>query len=402
MNVAYLLNQYPMPSQTFVRREIAALESMGRPIRRISVRPVDDSMLVDRDDRDERARTEYVLGPGAPRRLAIAVARTALRDPRRFTRALRSTVALSRHSNRNLAVHLAYLAEACLVAEWLARDRIDHVHTHFGTNGPVVALLVGELGGPSFSFTVHGPEEFDSPGALHLREKIRAASFVVAISSFGRSQLLRWSDPQDWAKVRVVRCGLDADFTGVTPVPNSGARRFLCIGRLAEQKGQLLLIEAAARLLSEGQELELVLAGEGPLRPEIEAAIAEADAGDRIRITGWIDNAEIRAELQAARALVLPSFAEGLPVAIMEALALGRPVVTTAIAGIPELVDAGCGWVVPAGSVDDLVVAMRAALDASPERLDEMGRAGRARVLAAHDAVLEATVLAAAFDEGAA
>ena len=401
MNVAYLLNQYPMPSQTFVRRELAALESMGWSIDRISIRPVDESMIVDPADRAERSKTREVLGGGAARRLLVATLLVAARDPRRFAHALRCALRLSRGSNRPMSAHLAYLAEACLVLGWLRSDGIDHVHSHFGTNGPAVAMLVHELGGPPFSFTVHGPEEFDRPDALHLGEKIHSAAFVVAISSFGRSQLLRWCEPGDRDKVRVVRCGLDADFTELEPTPNSGARRLVCIGRLAEQKGQLLLIDAATRMLADGDDLELVLVGEGPLRGELEAAIRAADVGDHIRITGWLDNAAVRRELQDARALVLPSFAEGLPVAIMEALALGRPVVTTSIAGVPELVDGDCGWVVPAGSVDALVVAMRAALDAPTETLDTMGRVGRARVLAAHDAASEAAVLARAFEESA-
>ena len=399
MNVAYLLNQYPMPSQTFVRRELAALDASGWEIARISVRPVDEAVLVDPADRAERTRTRYVLGGGAAPRLARATARAATRDPGRFLRALRTALRLSRGSNRPLSAHLAYLAEACVVVEWLRRDGIDHVHTHFGTNGPAVAMLVQQLGGPPFSFTVHGPEEFDRPDALHLGEKIHAAAFVVAISSFGRSQLLRWCEPEDWHKVRVVRCGLDADFTRLEPTPNSGARRLVCVGRLAEQKGQLLLIEAAVRMFAEGDDFELVLAGEGPLRGALEAAIDAAGATGRVRITGWVDNATIRQELQSARALVLPSFAEGLPVAIMESLALARPVVTTTIAGVPELVDPECGWVVPAGSVDDLVVAMRDALDAPTDRLDAMGRVGRSRVLEAHDAATEAAVLAEAFVE---
>ena len=244
---------------------------------------------------------------------------------------------------------------------------------------------------------MHGPEEFDRPEALHLRDKVHHAAFVVVISSFGRSQMYRWTDREDWPKVHVVRCGLDSAFLRrqLSPVP--AARRLVCIGRLGEQKGQLVLVEAAARLLAEGVELELVLAGEGPLREPIEAAIRDAGAGGSISITGWIDNARVRAELEAARALVLPSFAEGLPVAIMESLALGRPVVTTTVAGIPELVDDDCGRLVPAGSIDDLAEAMRWVLDAPTEQLDEMGRIGHERVAARHDVTVEAGILAELF-----
>lgn len=397
MRVAYLLNQYPMPSQTFVRREIAALEEQGWDIERISVRPTTGES-VDAADRAEAARTRVVLGPGAGRRCLAAVARVAAADPRRLLAALRLTLRLGRGSARGPAVHLAYLAEACVVLGWLRAARVDHVHSHFGTNAPVVALLVRTLGGPPFSFTVHGPEEFDQPVALRLREKVRAAAFVVAISSFGRSQLLRWCDHRDWDKVHVVRCGLDPDFIGAEQVPVPAAPRVVSIGRLAEQKGQMLLVEAIGRLRRDGVDVELVLGGEGPLREVIEDGIAASGADGAVTITGWIDGARVREEVRAARALVMPSFAEGLPVVIMEAFALGRPVVATAVAGIPELVDDTCGWVVPAGSVDALTDALRALLAASPEELARMGAVGRERVVERHDVAREAARLAALFE----
>ncbi len=146
-----------------------------------------------------------------------------------------------------------------------------------------------------------------------------------------------------------------------------------------------MLIDAAGRLREEGRRFHLTLAGEGPMRAAIEAAIAEHDLTSMVEITGWVDYARVRDELERSRALVLPSFAEGLPIAIMESLALERPVVTTTVAGIPELVDRSCGWVVPAGSVDALADALRSVLDASPEELAALGAAGRRRVLEHHD-----------------
>lgn len=397
MRVAYLLNQYPMPSQTFVRREMAALEEQGWDIERISIRPTTGES-VEAADRAEADRTRVVLGGGARRRLLAAVLRTAAADPARLLAATRLALRLGWGSARGPAVHLAYLAEACVVLRWLRAAGIDHVHSHFGTNAPMVALLVRTLGGPPFSFTVHGPEEFDHPEALRLRDKVRAAAFVVTISSFGRSQLLRWCDHDDWSKVHVVRCGLDPGFIGAEQVPVPGPARLVSIGRLAEQKGQLLLVEAVGRLRRDGVDVELVLGGEGPLREVIEAEIETSGAAGAVEITGWIDSERVQAEVRAARALVMPSFAEGLPVVIMEAFALGRPVVATSIAGIPELVDETCGWVVPAGSVDALTDALRAVLDAPTEQLDRMGATGRDRVIRRHDVGLEAARLAALFE----
>ena len=192
----------------------------------------------------------------------------------------------------------------------------------------------------------------------------------------------------------MLRCGLDRKFLegDATPVPDQP--RLVCIGRLCEQKGQLLLIKAAARLRDLGVRFELVLAGDGPMRSQIESAIRRYQLGDCVTITGWITSDQVRNELLQSRAMVLPSFGEGLPVVIMEALALGRPVISTYIAGIPELVRSGeSGWLVPAGAVEPLVDAMAHAVTSPAELLDRMGEAGRAAVRERHDASKEAARL---------
>jgi glycosyltransferase involved in cell wall biosynthesis len=291
-----------------------------------------------------------------------------------------------------------YLAEACLLRDWLEQAGCDHLHAHFGTNATEVAYLCEQLGGPGFSFTVHGPEEFDMPVALHIAEKVRQSRFVVAISSFGRSQLLRWISAADWSKIRVVHCGLDSEFLEQSPTPPPATPRLVCVGRLCEQKGQLLLLRAVHCLREQGTQVQLVLAGDGEMRPEIEALIAELDIADHVRITGWIGGPTVRQEILEARALVLPSFAEGLPVVLMEAMALGRPVISTYVAGIPELViDGQTGWLIPAGDVQALSTAMKAALTLDDQRLVAMGSRARERALARHSIDIEAGKLAAHF-----
>ncbi len=396
MRIAYLVNQYPRTSHSFIRREIQALEGRGVEVLRFSLRPPNEELATEAD-RLELEKTRVVLGAGVLAHVGAVLA-AALRRPAAFARAAGLAVKLGARSERGLLRHGAYLAEACVLEGWLSRAGAQHVHAHFGTNSATVALLCRTLGGPTYSFTVHGPEEFDKPEFLGLGEKIRQAAFVVAISSFGLSQLFRWARHEDWPKLAVVRCGLGADLLRATPTPVPPAPRLVCVARLSEQKGHLLLVEAAAKLAGEGVEFELLLAGEGPMRPEIEAAIARHGLGDRIRLAGVMGADQVREAIVGSRALVLPSFAEGLPVVVMEALALGRPVVTTAIAGIPELVQSGVtGWLVPAGSVDALVIAMREALEASPARLADMGRLGMALVAKDHDAAGEAAKLTALF-----
>jgi glycosyltransferase involved in cell wall biosynthesis len=393
MSIAYLINQYPQPSQTFIRREIAALEDQGLTVQRYSVRRWNQS-LVDAGDEAERQRTRVVLDVGALG-LAWGLISTLFTRPGAYLSALRMAIRLGRRSERGLIVHMIYLAEACVLRRWLAQESVRHVHSHFGTNSTTVALLCRILGGPPYSFTVHGPEEFDMPLSLSLGDKIQHAAFVIAVSSYGRSQLYRWARSDDWPKVHVVHCGVDDDFLASSNGQFPAAPRLVCVARLAEQKGQLLLLQAAGRLRQEGADFELVLVGDGPMRAQVEELIDRLDLKKHVRITGWMSNAEVRREIMAARALVLPSFAEGLPVVIMEALAMGRPVISTYVAGIPELLlDNVCGWLVPAGSIDELTEAMREALKAEPTHLEAMGRAGAKRVSERHNVRTEAGKLA--------
>jgi len=397
MIIAYLVNQYPKVSHSFVRREVAAVESCGMKVARFSIRSC-ESELVDEADKLEQELTKVILGIGV-KGLVLALLRVALTKPARFLEALRLTFKVGWHSERGIILHLAYLAEACVLLNWFSEQGIAHVHAHFGTNSTTVAMLCHVLGGPTYSFTVHGPEEFDKATILSLEEKIKRSTFVAAVSSFGKSQLFRWCDRTLWSKIHVIHCGVDAAFLAHPHVPIPAAPRLVCIGRLSEQKGHLLLLEAANLLAVAGLDFKLVFVGDGPLRSDIEKQIAQYGLQKHIEITGWASSDQVREQLLASRAMVLPSFAEGLPVVIMESLALNRPVISTYVAGIPELVEPGvCGWLVPPGSAEVLAVAMRAALEAPLEKLEEMGKAGAERVAQQHNVDLEAKKLVALFE----
>ena len=396
MKIAYLVNQYPWVSHSFIRREIAALEELGFEVARFSIRDTGFEHP-EEADRHEARRTRVLLR--RPLGLMLAGFGLLLTRPVRFARALKLAWRAGRGSDRGLLRHIIYLLEACRLIRWLDAARCRHLHAHFGTNPAAVAMLCRVLGGPPYSFTVHGPDEFDRAPMLSFAEKISRAEFVVAITDFCRSQLFRWCGPAQWPKIHIVRCGLDRGFLGRTSTPIPSAPRLACVGRLCPAKGQLLLVDAAARLAAEGVDFELVLVGDGELRGEIERRIDHHALGDRVTITGWASNDMVRRQLLESRAMVLPSFAEGLPVVIMEAMALGRPVISTFIAGIPELVEPGVnGWLVPAGSVDRLVEAMREVLEATPERLESMGRRGAARVAEHHNGATEAARLAMLID----
>jgi colanic acid/amylovoran biosynthesis glycosyltransferase len=396
MRIAYLINQYPTVSHSFIRREILALERQGHQVFRVSIRGWDDPQHGN-EDQLELARTRYVLRGGAMP-LIFAFLRILVTQPMRLMKVIGLVWRVSRQADRPLLFHIIYLFEACLIVSWLRAEKSEHLHAHFGTNSAVVAMLVHELGGPRWSFTAHGPEEFDRAKFIALPEKIRRADFVVGVSSFGRSQLFRNVSHDHWQKIHVVHCGIEPAFYVAAQKQPGSQNRLICVGRLCEQKGQLLLIEAARQLSERGTKFELVLAGDGEMRGEIEALIARYKLQNMVRITGWISSDQVRDEILAARALVLPSFAEGLPVVIMEAMSLGRPVISTYVAGIPELIGTNQhGWLVPAGDIEALASAMQACLDAPPETVTRMGEASRARVLERHDVDKEAAKLAELF-----
>ena len=398
-SVGYLVNQYPKGSHTFVRREIRALEDLGFSVTRVSVRRSGEPMT-DPADAEEATRTKVILEAGGLALLG-AVVMTALLSPVRFVKAVALAARVGRQSEKGRLYHLVYLAEACLLRRWLRAAGVGHVHAHFGTNSATVAMLAASLGQISYSFTVHGPEEFDKAPLLSLGEKVARARFVAVISHFGRSQLYRLCRSQDWDKVVIVPCGLDASFLNESPVPVPPQGGLVCVGRLSEQKGHVSLCKSIASMAKEGVPLAVTFIGDGELRGLVESTVVQHNLQNQVTLAGWKDTEGVKAALRGARALVLPSFAEGLPVVIMEALAMGRPVVTTYVAGIPELVEHGKnGWVVPASDTDALAEAMKAALQSDPAALFNMGMEGRARVLQRHDIQVSAGLLASLFDAG--
>ena len=402
MRVSYFINQYPKVSHSFIRREILALERLGMTVQRIALRGL-KAVLVDPDDLSERANTKYVLDDGMLRML-LSVFKMLVSNPFKFFQAFKLALNMGWRAERPLPYHLVYFAEACQIAIWMKSFGTEHVHAHFGSNSTEVVMLAHALGGPPYSFTVHGPEEFDKPQALKLAEKIKHAAFVVAISSYGRSQLFRWIAHEYWHKVKIVHCGLEQSFYDVDSSASQLPKivRLICVGRLCEQKGQLLLLEACRTLKDKGLAFELLLAGDGEMRPEIERMVIAYDLSANVKITGWISSRQVRDEILASNAMVLPSFAEGLPVVIMEAMALKRPVISTFVAGIPELVIHGQnGWLVPAGSVAELADAIEGLLLTSAQQLKDMGEAAYSRVRQRHDIDTEAKKLAALFIESA-
>ena len=392
MRIAYLTNHYPHVRHTFIRREIVALEGQGVEVIRYSVRDSGKD-VVDPADRIEYAKTRSLLSAGVLS-LMLALLNHAITRPVRSLRAFQLALRFGRRSDRGILRHLVYLAEACLLRKWLAAAGVTHLHVHFATNPAAVALFCRVLGGPAYSITVHGPEEWDRPEALSLKEKYEGAAFVVAVSDFGRCQVYRWTAVDYWPRVHVVRCGVDEAYLDAEPTPVRDTTNLVLVAGLVEQKGHLLLIPALAKVRDAGADFRMVLVGDGPLRRHLEREVKRLGLSGRVVFQGWQSNAEVREHLRTARALVMPSFAENLPVAMMEALAMGRPVLGTYIAGVPELIENGItGWLVPAGNVDAIATAILRILSAPVDELTRMGRTGAERVRDRHDAHKEAARL---------
>ena len=398
MRLAYLTAVYPKVSHTFIRRELLELERRGHTVLRLAIRRPDQGIVDPADIEEYKKTTHCLVQPGSA--LAIAVVKTIASRPRLFFAALRGTLRMGIKSRMGTLRHLAYLAEACFFLPLLSRERIEHVHVHFGTNPAAVAYLINLLGGPSYSMTIHGPTELDDPLGFGIGTKIEHSLFTVAISDYTAAQLRRWVDYRHWQKIRVVRCVVDDRFFEEQQPIGSEPRVLTCVGRLTAQKGQLLLIDAFADALEQGIEATLVLAGDGEMRKAVEHRIRERGITSKVRITGWIDERAVRQHLRESSCLILPSFAEGLPVVIMEAMAMARPVLSTYIAGIPELVRPGeNGWLIPAGNSEALRAALMEVCLASPEQLNRLGLAGRERVRHQHDAASESAKLEALIQE---
>ncbi len=397
MKVAYLVNLYPAPSHSFILREIVALERLGVTVQRFSIRPGSMPWQAAAEAR-ELALTQVLLrGAADAPALLWATLLCLLTRPRRFVQALRQLWACYRFADRTAVAHVAYLLEACRMVRAMSVDTA-HIHAHFGTNSATVAMLASRLSGVPYSFTVHGWEEFDRAQGLGLREKIRHARFVAAITHHCRSQLLRYTDPPRWDRILVIRCGVDAQFLDGEAPPISPQAPFLWIGRLAPEKGFTILLEACQRLRAAGHACLVRVVGGGGRVDQVRDELRRAGLGDNVELLGWRSGAEIRELLDQSRCLVMSSLAEGLPVVIMEAFARRRPAIAPALTGIPELVITGrTGWLYSASDVAGLAEAMTACLQAPAPQLDELGANARAELLARHRIDAVAAELLAAF-----
>lgn len=399
--IAYLTGEYPKVSHTFIQREVAALRALGLRIETCTVRRAPAAAIVGPDQQAEAARTFCILDAARnPFTLIAAHLRLFVTAPRRWLAALALAYRLRPPGPKALLWQLFYFLEAGILARHLHRLGIVHLHNHFGSSSCSVALLTATMTGLPFSFTMHGPSEFFETGQWRLDEKVAHAAFTVAISHFCRSQLMYLSDRRHWNRIRIVHCGIDpACFPPRVPHPDQRPH-IAFVGRLDPVKGADLLLDALAALRPTYPDLTATFIGDGPQAAQTRAHARALGLDNVTTFLGAQPETAVADLLQRSDLLVLPSFAEGLPVVLMEAMACGLPVVASRIAGIPELVrDGENGLLISAGDTAALIRAIDRLL-ADPDLRSRMGQQGRATVLAEFTIEAEARRLAHLFTSG--
>lgn len=374
--LAYLLSHYPAFSHTFFLNEIQGLRREGFDIVTASINPCDQPAAeMEEAARDALAHTFYVKSAGAMGVLR-ALLSTVFRHPLGLLRGLYYTLQLG-----GGPIRFFYFLEALLVGEWMRREQRTHLHTHFGGAVASVAVITAHTFPITMSLTLHGPDEFWDVSKFYLRKKIETASFVICISSYGRSQLMMLTPSSMWDKLVVARLGVDpAKFSPHGRVPSTDPLEIVCVGRLVGAKGQHVLLAAFRHLIEEGRNVRLRLVGNGPQRATLEAATAEYGLQDRVIFEGAVGVDRVRKILERASIFALPSFAEGIPVALMEAMAMEIPCVSTTIAGIPELIRSGVDGLLVAPADENQLAEALARLIDDPELRRRMGASARVRV----------------------
>ena len=400
ISIAYLTSTYPTLSMSFLLREVIELRAMGIRIDVASVNMPDRLAEQLTVEESIEAGNTYHLKKHGLKGAIVASEKTLLTNFRGYCRGVRMVFRLGRLDLKGLFYHLMYFIEALMVGIWMKQKRLHHVHVHLGSQAATVGLYVRTIFGVGFSITVHGPDEFYDAKGQHLTEKIAAADFICCISFFCRSQLMKFSPYSDWHKLIVSRLGVNtAEFS---PKPLRDAPEhfsILCVGRLVPAKGQHQLIDAVEQLARQGRRVRLHLVGAGPDDVSLRQRVLQFEDPGTVVFEGPVNHDRIRALYDAADLFCIPSFAEGIPIVLMEAMASGIPCVTTQIAGIPELIRTGIdGLLVAPSDLDGLTDALATLMEDQALR-DRLSESGRQRICQYYDLRRNVEELAAIFSE---
>ena len=340
MRIAYFTSAYPRATDTFIQREVLHLRQQGHEVLTFALRVPGLDHNVSELVKSERDKTHYLL----PVNILVLVflnLKWLISQPKKYFNVLKLAFETSRAGCKGLLFQFFYFQEALLLAKKLLEHQISHLHNHFGDSSGTVTMLASQLASIPYSITIHGPHIFFEPLDWALREKVKHAAFIVCISHYCKSQLMLFSDQADWHKLKIVHCGVDISEYLFTPKVNAGENqltKLLYVGRLAGEKGVPVLLQSLVELKKQGLQFHLTLYGDGADRKLLEQLVSSHGLNTYVTFAGFADQQTIRNALINSDLFVLPSFAEGVPVSLMESMAVGVPVISTYVGGIVELI----------------------------------------------------------------
>jgi len=375
LRIAYMTGEYPRATDTFIQREISSLRTLGMHIATISIRKTSIDEHLGPEQRAEAEQT-YSIFPISPIRLLTAHIRLLFRSPRRWLIALGLAWCTRDHGLGATIRQVAYFLEAALVARFVIRNNLSHLHNHFANSSCSVAMIAATMGGFSFSFTIHGSAIFFDPKRWRIDEKCRRALFVSCISVFCRSQTMIWAPFDSWNRLHIIHCGVDPQRYELRQHSGRGTQ-LLFVGRLEVVKGLPILFDAIKQLMQKHRDIKLTVVGDGPDRALLENQTKQLGLSSHVEFVGKQSQSEVAERLSQSDLFILPSFAEGVPVVLMEAMAAGIPVIASRVTGVGELVDDGTsGFLVPPTDRDALIDRIHQLLE-DPELRQRMGKVGR-------------------------
>ena len=384
--IAYLISRYPAVSHTFILREIMHLKKKGWEVKVASINPPDQPFeKLTGEEREEYCKTFYVKQTSLLK-IAKDFLLTLVQNPLGFFKGFFYAINLAGLDAKKNLYHFFYFIEAILVGTWMRRNRISHLHVHFANPASSAGLIMTKIFPHSFSITIHGPDEFYDASGYKLKQKIEGANFLCCIGKYARSQLMNLSPISQWPKFEITPMGVDPNvFIPKAFRKDPSCYELLCVGRLVPSKGQHILLRAIDILIKEGRNIRLHIIGAGPDQGSLQDEASKLNIQSSVVFHGPVSQDEIRKHYQNADIFILASFAEGIPVVLMEAMAMEIPCISTHINGIPELIRNGIdGILVIPSDVQELAGAIGCLIDNTSLR-EKLGKAGRQRIIEKYD-----------------
>ncbi len=336
MRIAYFTNTYPRATDTFIRREVLGLRTRGFEVFTYSVRSTGVDHNVEEEVISEKNNTQYLL-PANFLALFFDVVSSLISSPKTFFATLLLALKTTRPGLKGFALQMIYFCEAIMLAKRLKKDKIEHLHNHLGDNSGNVTMFASRLTSIPFSISIHGPHIFFDGLYWALDKKTELSKFICCIGHFCTSQMMLYSDKTYWDRFNIIRCGVNIEQFDFQP-PARKARKMVYVGRLSAEKGVPILFSSLSDLKAKNYDFHLTLLGDGQDRKFLEEQVEQMGLQDYVEFGGFVDQDTIKSTLRNSDIFILPSFAEGIPVALMEAMALGIPVIATYVGGVTELV----------------------------------------------------------------